>query len=404
MPALRVLLSIAVLASPAFAQAQPASPGQASLSPTSGDVVSVETTRISVSSNTTLDAHRRALLAGPTRGDSYAVSPHAAALPDFIYGSNFEDGNCGFDDGVLSPVLPYAAAIAVPCPVLTINNGKQGGGIRGNAVDGGDGVRGFAASTNGGNDGLDVGVVGGGSGGSDGVVGVSDTGNGVYGQSQGTGVWGISTGVVAGSDGIHGVTSAGIGQGSGVAGFNSSSGNGVFGLSFAGNGAVGVSSGAGSSGVAGINTGDGFGIYSSGGKSTLALYADGTATQRLDAGGMVKFFARVHVDPSTTQPFLLRCFNSQLPADRASVGTCGFDISDIGGDKFVLDVHQNVSNRFPIVTVTSTDAVLFSHRLAASAGEPPTFNLGSTQIGILVFDTLDADQHTSAYQFDVVVY
>jgi len=314
--------------------------------------------------------------------------------PDFMFGSNFEDGNCGFEDGVLSPVLPFVASVPLPCPAFTIINTSNGGALRGNSEGDSDGVEGLSDAGSGS---LSVGVRGYSTDGSWGVVALSDTGNGIYGESQSAGVWGSSSGPDAGDDGVHGESSAGVGQGSGVAGFNSSSGSGVFGLSVDGHAMVGDSSGDAASGVAGLNTGDGFGVYATGG-SGHALYADGPASQPLGAGGLVKFFAKILVDDNSQAGFAFRCFNSQLPASQASSGACDITVSSPQRRQYVVDFHKDVSGRFAFVNLVN------AYGASASIGQAPAFNLSNSQVGVMVFDDLDAVGFNTAYEIDVVVY
>jgi hypothetical protein len=125
-------------------------------------------------------------------------------------------------------------------------------------------------------------------------------------------VWGESTGY----DGLHGHTTAGTA--SGVAGFNDANGAGVFGSSVSGDGVYGHSN------------------------SGYGMVTDGSSTQARNQGGWVK--AMVLVNPFNEQ--IVRCFNSQLPANQASSPPCGFSLQEPYPGYVIVNFGFEVDDRF----------------------------------------------------------
>lgn len=289
-----------------------------------------------------------------------------------------------------------------------------------------DGTNGHSESTTGG-----VGVRGTGKGATWGVVGSSDTGNGVFGSSTGAGVWGESSGY----DAIHGHTSNSAGNTSGVAGFGDGNNNGVAGISTNGSGVFGISGGAGvwgesiggSDGVHGhVNYGEsyggsgvaGFGDKNSRGvtgssqsgigvfghsDSGYGMSTDGPAQQARNQGGWVKAMALIDDGGTGT---IVRCFNSQLPANQASVPPCGFRLSTspgfttsgpwVDGAPWVgnIDMGFEVDDRFILVTPLQINA-------SATPTVAQVFNMSGNVVSV---STWDSSGNGVEAQFFIVVY
>lgn len=274
---------------------------------------------------------------------------------------------------------------------------SSGNGIEGGSTSG-SGVRGTTKGTSG-----QIGAAGvwGDSHDYFGVWGTSVGGDGVHGNSNtGAGAWGES----AGYDGVHGHTSAASGNASGTAGFGdgsnngafglSNAGNGVFGISASGNGVYGTSAGVGvfgessafdgvqghthnannnTSGVAGFGdggnngtfgastsgsgvagfSGSGAGVYAHS-ASGYGMATDGPAQQARSQGGWVK--AMVYAVPvNLGGSGIVRCFNSQLPADQASVPPCGFVYGEPTTGIVTIDFGFEIDDRFLSATPSTLD-------------------------------------------------
>jgi len=181
-------------------------------------------------------------------------------------------------------------------------------GVHGHTSGGGSGVAGLADGNN------------------TGVFGASSTGDAVYGTSAGAGVWGESTGY----DAVHGHTSNPNGNTSGVAGFGESTNNGVAGFSTSGNGVFAHS------------------LYGYG------IATDAGAQQARSQGGWVK--AMVYAVPHNLGGGgISRCFNSQLPANIASIPPCGFTYGEPTPGLVTIDFGFEIDDRFLSVTPSTQD-------------------------------------------------
>ncbi|MFT3792567.1 MAG: hypothetical protein QM741_16220 [Rudaea sp.] len=180
------------------------------------------------------------------------------------------------------------------------------------------------------------GVAGFGDGKNNGVAGISTSGSGVFGTSAGAGIWGESTGY----DAIHGHTSNPTGNTSGVAGFGDGYNNGIAGISANGNGVFGT-------------TQTGPGIYGHS-DSGYGMATDGPVQQARSQNGWVK--AMVHAKPvNLGGSGIISCFNSQLPADQASVPPCGFTYGEPTTGLVTIDFGFRVDDRFYAATPMTLD-------------------------------------------------
>jgi hypothetical protein len=283
------------------------------------------------------------------------------------------------DAGTPQVVVDYFGYFSAPSGTITGNGGGADGvdgvttgafnsGVYGKNTGGGKGVFGASATGQG---------VAGQSTSGDGMTGNSATGSGVYGQTQGTsgfsgaagvwgdslsyfGVWGTSStnaGVWGESktfDGVHGHTAgsaasgvAGFGDGNSAGLFGSSqSGNGAYGTSISGNGVEGSSSGNGASGVYGQNSNaGGYGIYGRNTSGGYGIGTDGDGFQARGKSGLVKAMVRVvpTLDGGTG---IVRCFNSQLPANQASIPPCGFTYGEPAEGFMTINFGFQVNDRF----------------------------------------------------------
>jgi hypothetical protein len=243
--------------------------------------------------------------------------------------------------------------------VAGINNGS-GNGVYGGSGSG-DGVHGASSSGNG----SGVGIRGVGNGATWAVVGNSGSGNGVYGSSAGAGVWGESTGY----DAVHGHTSNPNGNTSGVAGFGDGNNNGTFGISTGGSGIAGFSS-------------SGAGVYA---HSTIGygVVTDGPVQQARNQGGWVKAMALV--DPDNER--IVRCFNSQIASNLATVPPCGFSLQEPEAGDTIVDFGFQVDDRF--VQVTSSSFV--------TAGICETCNTTSNRQIAVETRTVDANNFNAPF-------
>lgn len=143
--------------------------------------------------------------------------------------------------------------------------------------------------------------------GSVGVWGASERGTGVYGHTTGDGargVWGEAT--KPNSVGVFGVADNDLSIG--VYG-HSANNTGVYGRTATGNA------------VWGEATGTGF-----------AMRADGHAAQNVGGGGWVKAMAYIDRDDN-----VVRCYNSQLPANQATVPPCDIHVATTAPDVRQVD-------------------------------------------------------------------
>jgi hypothetical protein len=162
-----------------------------------------------------------------------------------------------------------------------------------------------------------------------GVVGLIASGNGVYGESDGS---------ASGSNGVEGVTFAG--PGSGVVGLNNSSSGG---LGVYGNGGNGSAS----TGVYGTGT---VGVWGTG--SSYGFATDSNVQQARTAAGWVKAIAVIQ---GMNAPYsITSCFNSYLTGAAATTPPCGFNLTEVQPGVFTIDFGFQVSDRFLSVTGNSS--------------------------------------------------
>lgn len=158
-----------------------------------------------------------------------------------------------------------------------------------------------------------------------GVSGYASSGNGVYGQSNGS---------ATGSNGVEGVTNAG--PGSGVVGINFSGAPGSLGI---------------------YGQGD-TGIYGHG--NSFGFATDSNVQQARSAGGWVK--AMAYVQAFTAPYSITRCFNSTLKGAAATTPPCGFNLVEQNEGFFDIDFGFEVDDRFFLAT---QDASLHTCSIAA---------------------------------------
>lgn len=307
-----------------------------------------------------------------------SVGPQGPAGPTGATGPAGATGPQGAA-GTGSFALPYAGSAATPNAAFSVANTSGNAGVHG--VNGSStnpnvpasGVWGESTDAVGvlGTSARNSGVQGASTGGSGvlgtsfsgyGVQAVSGTGAAVHAESangdavQGfsvsfAGVYGKSTGAKGGAgvlgesasfDGVHGYT--GSTSAVGVAGFaDQGNSSGVLGVGKAGSGVAGVStSGTGASGI----SASGFGVFGHS-DSNYAFVADGAAQQNPNQGGWVK--AMAYVIPGGGG--VVRCFNSQLAANAASVPPCGFGYSRQSAGDTRIDFGFPVSSRFLSATI-----------------------------------------------------
>jgi len=196
------------------------------------------------------------------------------------------------------------------------------------------------------------------SGGTTAVFASSDTGTGVFG-SGGIGVLGdSSTG-----DAVHGINGSGA---SGVAGINSGSGYGVYGVATSGSGqgvhgesfgntgsngygpdgVDGITHSAAGSGVARVNDAPGgTGVYGVSTNGGYGFVTPSNVRQARYAGGWVK--AMVFVDPFTSNgTAITRCYNSQTGGTDVYTPPCGFTILHEQQGEDLIDFGFQVNDRF----------------------------------------------------------
>jgi hypothetical protein len=160
--------------------------------------------------------------------------------------------------------------------------------------------------------------------------------------SQGVGVYGESDGQVSGSNGVQG-DSTGPG-GSGVAGFNTAGGIGVYGQ--------------GGTGVYGFGTDYGFAT-------------NANVQQARTAGGWVK--AMVWVDGYQAPYSIKRCFNSTLSGSAATTVPCGISLTEYAPGVFSLGFNFEVDDRFYSSVFTQGGATTMSvYSLSANELETVT--------------------------------
>jgi hypothetical protein len=257
-------------------------------------------------------------------------------------------------------------------------NSQTLSGVFGGSVKG-DGVNGQSSSTTGG-----VAVRGIGAGTTWGVVGNSGTGNGVYGQSAGAGVWGESTGY----DAVHGHTSNPNNNTSGVAGFGDGGNTGVFGISTSGTGVTGTTTSG--NGVFGhSNTGYG-------------MATDGAAQQARSQGGWVK--AMVDVDPQNER--IVHCFNSALPANSASIPPCGFSLQEPQPGETIIDFGFEVDDRFfSVLPYSAGHDGRIGVTLGSCKGSPNIFcNAAFPTPNQVSLQTFDGDGNSPNAELHVIVF
>jgi hypothetical protein len=215
-----------------------------------------------------------------------------------------------------------------------------------------------------------------------GILGTSGTAAGVYGQSFFSyGVYGKA----GGNDAVHGDTTSFFY--SGVAGTNANGGPGVSGSSA--NGGPGVSG----------TSDSGPGVLGSS-ASGYAFSSSGHATQAPAMGGWVK--AMVLVDPNSQPPIVL-CFNSQLPASEASTPPCGVTYSrTIGPGGYILDFGFPVGQRFYSLTPAYTNLTpsVPNGPLTACISPGVCGPLTDTQVMVMVGDSSSANDSA----FYLIIY
>ena len=258
--------------------------------------------------------------------------------------------------------------------VTGVSTGSGGVGIDGfgdigvagtSGTTGGSGVRGGSSDG--------TGVAGNDTAGGFGVAGTSVTGAGVYGYSH------SERGVRGASDSGPGVFGA------------STSGYGVQGVGSAADGVNGSTSSVNASGVAGINTTSGAGVYglSNGG---FGFVTPSNVSQDRGAGGWVK--AMVFVDPFTQNgTAITRCYNSQTSGATVSTPPCGFGITHRSQGVDVVDLNFQVNDRFISVSSAGVTTMCVS--------DPHTCNLSSSQILVATLDLSGAGIDTP---FWIVVF
>jgi hypothetical protein len=155
------------------------------------------------------------------------------------------------------------------------------------------------------------------------------------------------SGTATGNSGA-GILGAGKGTSIGVVG-NSVGADGVKGISTSGNGAEGDSGGSGTSGVYGQSSNAaGYGVYGRNTAGGYAMATDGPAFQARSQGGWAKATAFVGWNGSNYA--ILRCFNSQLPANVSTTAPCGFVLQNPLSGQYIIDFGFQVSDRFIIAT------------------------------------------------------
>ncbi len=226
-----------------------------------------------------------------------------------------------------------------------------------------------------------------------GVDGFGDIGVAGNGGANGTGVSGSgATGVFGNSTnglGVRGVNNA---DSAGVGGVNKGNGFGLFGLAQGntGQGVYGESLGTGpsnglgadgvdgithtpnGSGVAGINDGPGgTGVYGVSRNGGFGFLTPSNVSQDRSAGGWVK--AMVFVDPYTQNgTAITRCYNSQGSGAAISTPPCGFGITHRTQGVDVVDLGFQVNDRF--ISVSSAGVT------TTCVSDPNTCNLSTSQI------------------------
>jgi Collagen triple helix repeat (20 copies) len=203
----------------------------------------------------------------------------------------------------------------------------------------------------------------------DGVHGNSTSASGVYGLSaSGAGVWGES----AGYDAVHGHTSNPNGNTSGVAGFGDGGNNGTFGISSSG------------SGVAGFST-SGSGVYAHSANG-YGIVTDSAVQQARNQGGWVKAMAQVYQsgDADGGPGHIDQCFNSQLPAQTASIPPCGFTYGEPSPGVVTIDVGFKVDDRFVIAAINGTP-LWFPSCSGISCPSPRLAAIGGYGVGTTLY-------------------
>jgi hypothetical protein len=181
-----------------------------------------------------------------------------------------------------------------------------------------------------------------------GLVGESESFDGVYGTSNGSG---------AGVSGHNNAGGFGLWASGGSRAFNTAA---IHGQSTAGNAVEGFSTADPSSGVYGQdNAASSYGVagHSDNGVAVVgdsssgwAMQALGQTSQTRNKSGFVKAMAFVNPDSLGVE----QCFNSQRPASLATSGNCGITFNRIQAGAYRLDFHFKVDDRF--LSATSTVA------------------------------------------------
>jgi hypothetical protein len=205
------------------------------------------------------------------------------------------------------------------------------------------------------------------------IQGTSNTGQGVYGySSQNAGVVGESLNL----DGVYGASSSsthaavsahndvwgGFGLWA-IGGDRANNTAAIHGQSAKGNAIEGYSTANPSSGVFGQdNNANSYGVAGHSDKGVAvvgdssggwAMQALGHATQSRNKSGFVK--AMAYIDPAKTDK-IRRCFNSQLPANQATVPLCGITLSNPSEGLWDLDFGFYVGDRFALATSNNINA------------------------------------------------
>ena len=264
--------------------------------------------------------------------------------------------------------LPFAQTISSVSPGLAITNS-------------GDGLNGTSSGTY-----------------NSGVYGKNTSGKGVFGAStSGLGVLGESTsasgveGVSQTGSGVFGSTSGGT-TNQGAAGVWGDSGSyyGVWGTSYRNDGVHGTSTSG--SGVAGHSD------------SGYGMATDGPTQQSRSQGGWAKAMLYVTINEfdGNFQLSIPRCFNSQLPASRASVPPCGFSVSLYGGGIYIVDFGFEVDDRFVQLTEEGNGYASLNSVAAiphnANQLAITTYGIsGSPGAGGLVYRSEDAFFHVAVF-------
>jgi len=171
-----------------------------------------------------------------------------------------------------------------------------------------------------------------------------NSGGGIVGVGAGT-----SFGVVgnsANADGVRGL---------------STTGNAVHGMSTGLNGVQGETTASGASGVYGQNSSvGGYGVY---GRNTAGGYGmgtDGNAFQSRSMGGWAKAMAVVIPVGAggTGGHTIVRCYNSQLPANQATTPPCGFTEGEPVTGEVTIDFGFEVDDRFVVATGSGNETVI----------------------------------------------